>query len=97
MARRYEDDPPFLPGEGPSSSERENSGIVQRVLEDPRAMLCVPMLSHLMLTMPAVGVVERANLAWDQIDALLSVRKERRAQYIQGLKDNNQFHNRSEA
>lgn len=80
--RQYDnEEPPMIPGyESEGRVDQPGTGI-QRVLGDPRAMLALPMLAAMLVTMPALSNTQRADLAWDQIDALLAVRKQRREAY----------------
>lgn len=94
--RDFEEDlPPLIPGvAGRHRSEEPVDAVnpgVAKIASDTRALLALPLLVPLMVAMPQSSPLERANLAWDEVDALLTVRKERRTQHIQGLKDRGEF------
>lgn len=67
-----------------------------KIAGDVRVLLCLPLLGQLMIMGPAMTAYDRASQAWDQVDALLTVRKERRAQFIEDLKAQGKFHPRGE-
>jgi hypothetical protein len=86
--------PPFISGVAGRHREEPADAVnpgIAKIASDTRALLALPLLVPLMVAMPQSSPLERANLAWDEVDALLTVRKERRTQHIQGLKDRGEF------
>jgi hypothetical protein len=92
--RRYADED--LIDQLPSSDEAGAplNPAVSKIATDVRVLLSLPLLGQMMIMGIQMTAYERANLAWDQVDALLAVRRERRARHIEGLKERGEFHPR---
>lgn len=95
------EDPPFIgeeggggPGDRPAVNN--NNPALAKIATDVRVLLSLPLLGQLMIMSPAMNPMERAAAAWDQVDALLAVRRDRRAQHIETMKAEGRFAPRGE-
>ncbi len=85
MSARYLPDPGEMPPrddfeEGPPEAQEPelDTRVLMKVMGDLRLNVAIPITALLMASMPEMNRFARAELAWDQADALLAIRKQRR-------------------